>query len=114
MRYIKHLYLVLGNCTQVHLQCTWVVPKYISQNPVLVLLLVLEHFQCTCTCTQVLSRCTYPNPALTPRATSNNMRIQHTPISKLDSYSTRYAIAILCYAGNEMNGVLGHLYAHIG
>ena len=24
----------------IHLQCTWVVPKYISQNPVL----VLEHF----------------------------------------------------------------------
>ena len=42
MRYIIHLYLVLGNRTQVHLQCTWVVPKYISQNPVLVL--VLEHF----------------------------------------------------------------------
>ena len=40
MRYIIHLYLVLGNCTQVHLQCTWVAPKYISQNPVL----VLEHF----------------------------------------------------------------------
>ena len=45
MRYIIHLHLVLGNWTQVHLQCTWVVPKYISQNPVL----VLEHFQCTCT-----------------------------------------------------------------
>ena len=55
MRYIIHLYLVLGNCTQVHLQSTWVVPKYISQNPVLV------HFYCTCT--QVLSRCTCPNPA---------------------------------------------------
>ena len=39
MRYIIHLYLVLGNCTQVRLQCTWVVPKYILQNPVL----VLEH-----------------------------------------------------------------------
>ena len=40
MRYIIHLYLLLDNCTQVHLRCTWVVPKYISQNPVL----VLEHF----------------------------------------------------------------------
>ena len=44
MRYIIHLYLVLGNCTQVHLKCTWVVPKYISQNPLLVLVLVLEQF----------------------------------------------------------------------
>ena len=39
--YLYELYytFVLGNCTQVHLQCTWVVPKYISQNPVLVLVL---------------------------------------------------------------------------
>ena len=37
MRYIIHLYSVLGNCTQVHLKCTWVLPKNISQNPVLVL-----------------------------------------------------------------------------
>ena len=42
MGYIIHLYLVLINCTQVHLQRTWVVPKYIPQNPVLVL--VIEHF----------------------------------------------------------------------
>ena len=62
MRYNMHLYLVLCNCTQVHLQCTWEVPKYISQN--LVLVLVLEHFECTCTCTQVLSRCTCPNPVM--------------------------------------------------
>ena len=54
MCYIIHLYLVLGNCTQAHLQCTWVVPKYILQNSVLV------HLQGTCT--QVLSRCTCPNP----------------------------------------------------
>ena len=44
MRYIIHLYLVLGECTQVHFQCTWVVPEYISQNPVLVLVIVLEQF----------------------------------------------------------------------
>ena len=28
-----------------------------------VLVLVLDHFQCTCTCTQVLSQSTHPNPA---------------------------------------------------
>ena len=38
--YALYYTFVLGNCTQVHLQCTWVVPKYISQNPVL----VLKHF----------------------------------------------------------------------
>ena len=32
MHYIIQLYLVLGKCTRVHLQCTWIVPKYISQN----------------------------------------------------------------------------------
>ena len=60
MRYIIHLYLVLGNCTQVHFQCT-VVPKYISQNPVLVLVLVLQHFLCTCTESMYL-----PQPCLDP------------------------------------------------
>ena len=32
--YFHALYytFVLGTCTQVHFQCTWVVPKYISQN----------------------------------------------------------------------------------
>ena len=64
MRYIIHLYLVLGNCTQVHLQCTWVVPKYTSPNPVLVL--VLEIFYCTCTCTQVLIRFTCGMASLSP------------------------------------------------
>ena len=43
---------------------TWQLYPYISQNPVLVLVFVLEHFQCTCTCTQVLSRCTCPSTAI--------------------------------------------------
>ena len=38
--YALYYTFVLG--TQVHLKCTWVVPKYILQNPVLVL--VLEQF----------------------------------------------------------------------
>ena len=38
--YALYYTFVLGNCTQVQLQCTWVVLKYITQNPVL----VLEHF----------------------------------------------------------------------
>ena len=38
--YALYYTFVHVTCTQVQFQCTWVVPKFISQNPVL----VLEHF----------------------------------------------------------------------